>query len=221
MPDPTAETPDTEPAIGPLPKAIEAELELNAPAPLDAERRRMVAVLAFAESRSVMFAARAAGLHFKTVEAILREPEAEVEIEAARAAIRMGLAAGYMDIQIMAQREAMDRLRNGDIYITRNGMIRAPVSARVAGTLFKLAGERHDILTGNIAPSAASDPKLLALADQLMAVAEARQLEVVKPALPITNSPNTLNLKDLTTESDPQGLGDLLEMCTTGQQSVK
>lgn len=218
------DTSESEPEVGATPETIDKELRLNAPAPLDSERRRMVAVLAFAESRSIMFAARASGLHFKTVESIIKSPEAEIEIEAARAAIRMGLASGYMDLQIAAQRECLDRLRNGDEVITKFGLVRVRMKGRDAATIFKLAGDRHDILTGNIAPTSANDPKLIALAGQLMQVAEARQIELTERApLPSRDSGtvSVATIAEALAESDPESIGDVLQMSTSPHKHVQ
>lgn len=202
---------------------IRNEMVLSEPSVFTEERRRLVALLAYAETRNQSFAARAAGIPPATLKRYLSEPGVEDDLTAMRDGIRMGMVARYTDLVLLGTKRAMERLEKGDVIMTKHGLVTIPVRARDAMAIAVAASERHAILTGNIAPAALADARLVELAQALVGAAEARaaQLSVGTAPLRALDAQTASILDVLPTEGDAESLGDDAQLDATLQQSIQ
>jgi len=142
------------------------------------EEEKALALSIYAETGSVDTAAQETGLPATTVRNwIDRDPEIDSKLEALRRVLRERMAHKYATIAIESAEALLDRVRNGDYRVDKNGeTTRVPVLARELAFITSVAGDKHALLTGTMQKQRGEDQALTSLADKLVSALERNRL---------------------------------------------
>ncbi len=134
----------------------------------DAERT--VALAVYAETGSCDAASRETKIPPSTIRYwIDNNPDIDAELEALRAVLRKRLAWKYAEGAELAVDVVIDRLRNGDQVLDKEGNTKLrPVPAREAAFIASIFTDKHALLAGTMGKSRPEDQALTTLAAELL-----------------------------------------------------
>jgi hypothetical protein len=153
-----------------------------------AEEDKTRALAIYAETGSTFTAAEATGIPRRTIDAwIERDPEIDAKLEALRRAVREKTAHKYAEIASEAATQLLDRLKNGDDVVDRNGKVvgKRRVAAKDLAIVSSIAAENHAKITGPLGTQTSMERKLADIAQGLIRAMEGKRRPTVFDAQPL------------------------------------
>lgn len=154
--------------------------------------RKMLALSVYAETNSQLAASERTGIPATTIHSWLQEEGSDSYIESLRSAVRAATAHKFVEASILAVDGMIDRLRNGDEHVLKDGrVISLKVKGKDCASMASVAVDKHSLLTGANAGAKAGQVLEMVAGKLMEAIASASQLpkkQATDPSTPVDNT---------------------------------
>lgn len=150
--------------------------DTKGPRPSYTEEQKALALAVYAECGSLDTASQHTSIPRNTIRYwVENDDQIDATLDSLRRVLRERMAWKYAEAAELALHELIDRLKDGDYHVDKEGNItRRKVPARELAFITSVCGDKHALLTGTLQKQKGEDQALTALAGKLVTALEAR-----------------------------------------------